>query len=484
MQSTRRVANWASALTQAAKFIALLLAALIFPAILGGAGEAQDGAPPALLEWPMLAGESLSQLAGLIYPGDAAMQKRFIIAAVRENPATFSQTSPSHRFERETLIWLPDLKALSRYATSAKGSHHFLRPLLPAMQPSAMGAKPSRLQMSPEIENKAGARIEQKTAADGVALTPAPAISTMNKTPAYDRVALAAIEALIARNQTLQQTQRALEMRIASLEAAINRIREALNRTPGPPVQRIRRSVAAVKPPHEDMLLSPSPWHLLTALGILLGGGTVFLLRRRRGGKPATLAAIPVRASQSADLVSRDMDFGAPAASSIQIEENFADDLISVDEIESIVEEAKVFVALGRTEYAIEVLEDYIATHPRSSAHPWLYLMDIHRSMQNRAAFEAAAKRFHQAMNVVIPQWENVSQVAMVVAHSLEEFPHIMSRLVEGWAKRDAQDFLNHLLQDNRGGERQGFSMEVLQEILLLLAVIDLRDHMPPLEPF
>ena len=178
-------------------------------------------------------------------------------------------------------------------------------------------------------------------------------------------------------------------------------------------------------------------------------------------------------------------DFGEPTGPAIHVEENSGSDgLISVDEIESIVEEAKVFVALGRTEYAIEVLENYIATHPRSSAHPWLYLMDIHRSMQNRAAFETVAKRFHQAMNVVIPQWESVGQVAMVVAHSLEEFPHITARLIEGWAKRDAQDFLNHLLQDNRGGDRQGFGMDVLQEILMLLAVIELRDHLPPLEPF
>jgi hypothetical protein len=470
-------------LSRAATLIALLFAALIFPAILGGAGEAQDGAPPVLLEWPMLAGESLSQLAGLIYPGDATMQHRFITAAVRENPATFSKLSPRHKFERETLIWLPDLKALSRYAVSAKNPHHFLHPVLPAMQPSATGAKPSRLQMSRGIETKTTAKVEQKPAVGGVVLTPAPEIRHMNATPIYDSGAMAEIEALIAHNQALQQAQQILDMRIAALEAAIGRIREALGQAPPPPIHRIRR-VAPVVEPQEGVVFSPSPWHLLTLLGILLVSGGAVLLRRQRSAKIVTPAAIPVRASSSADLVGRDMDFGAPAAAAIQIEENFSGDLISVDEIESIVEEAKVFVALGRTEYAIEVLEDYITTHPRASAHPWLYLMDIHRSTQNRAAFEAVAKRFHQAMNVVIPQWDNGSQIAMVVAHSLEEFPHIMARLVDGWTKRDAQDFLNHLLQDNRGGERQGFSMEVLQDILLLLAVIELRDHLPVLKPF
>lgn len=252
---------------------------------------------------------------------------------------------------------------------------------------------------------------------------------------------------------------------------------------PRQPLQRIRRvkPVEQPVPPHEDSLLSPSPLHLLTAVGVLLTGVALVLLRRRVGGNRGggAVVAVPVASKKPIS------DFGEPTGPAIHIEENFVDDgLISVDEIESIVEEAKVFVALGRTEYAIEVLEDYIATHPRSSAHPWLYLMEIHRSTQNKAAFEAVAKRFHQAMNVVTPQWESSSQVAMVVAHSLEEFPHIMARLVEGWAKRDAQEFLNHLLQDNRGGERQGFSMEVLQEILLLLAILEMRDHLPELQPF
>jgi hypothetical protein len=72
----------------------------------------------------------------------------------------------------------------------------------------------------------------------------------------------------------------------------------------------------------------------------------------------------------------------------------------------------------------------------------------------------------------------------MVVPRSLEEFPHILAKLAEGWGSKDAQEFLNHLLQDNRGGERQGFSMEVLQEILLLSAILELRDHLPKLESF
>lgn len=444
-----------------------------------------DGAPPRLLEWPMLPGESLNYLARLIYPNDTKMQRNFIDAAARENPATFSGINANHKFDQETLIWLPDLKELSRLASSPQSPRHFLHPALPAMQPSVAGAQPSSLRLSAAIDNKpASGVIENAEPPDGVRLVPAAAARHMNAMPVYDSDAAAAIETLVARNQALQKKQEVLDAKIAALEAGIAEALEAISARDR---RRVPRRIKHVAPPPPDStsmvpdsLLRPFPLHLLTATGILLvGGSLVWLWRRRKLGKAETpVASQPAVASQE-----RVLDLGTPAPQ-IQIEENFTDDLISVDEIASVVEEAKVFVALGRAEHAIEVLEDYITTHPRASAHPWLYLMEIYRNMQHRDDFEAVAKRFHQTMNVIAPQWETSGQAMMVVPRSLEEFPHLLSRLTEGWGTLDAQDFLNNLLQDNRGGERQGFSMEVLQEILLLLAILELRDHLPPLKPF
>lgn len=465
---------------RAGTYLLLLFTVLVFPATLGGAGEMRDGAPPRLLEWPMLPGESLSQLARLIYPRDVRMQRHFIDAAVRENPATFPRISPRHPFDQETLIWLPDLKALSRLAASTPSPRHYLHPALPAMQPGVAGARPSPLQMSTVIDGKPITAAEHATVQSGVKLMPAPAARHLNTLPVYDREAAKAIEAVTAHNQVLQQQQQALAEKIAVLEAGIARAREALSREQRRIVRRpVSPSPAVVDRTStaSDSLRSPSPLHLLTATGILLLGGLMAWRRRQRSGDVVAVPVTVPRQMAAADL-------GAPAAG-VQIQENFSDDgLISVDEIASIVEEAKIFVALGRTEHAIEVLEDYITTHPRASAHPWLYLMEIYRSLQQRDAFEAVAKRFHKSMNVIAPQWEGSSQAMMVVPHSLEDFPHLLTRLTEGWGTLDAQDFLNALLQDNRGGERQGFSMEVLQEILLLLAILEMRDHLPSLKSF
>ncbi len=481
---------------RAAIFLPLLLAALVFPAVWGDAGEMQDGAPPRLLEWPMLPGESLAQLSRLIYPGDIAMQRRFVTAAVRENPATFSQINAGQKFEQETLIWLPDLKELSQLASSARSPRHYLRPVLPAMQPSVAGAQPSRLQMSTAIDSPSSSQVErQSAAASSLSLTPSPAIRHMNVAPIYDSEAASAIAILVARNEALKKEQETLDARIAALEAGIAEVRDAIARDRRRTPRRIKR---APEPTHdnalkatsqEESLLSPSPLHLMTGAAILLvGSGIIMWRRRQRQAKnvtePVVVAVAPAALQkQASETRSQAVDFGMPETA-IQIEENFADDFISVDEIESIVEEAKVFVALGRGDHAIEVLEDYVTTHPRASVHPWLYLLEVYRSVRRRDAFEATAKRFHQALNVMAPSWEAPSQLMMVLPQSLDEFPHILARLVDGWGTRDAHEYLDHLLQDNRGGERQGFSMEVLQEILLLVAILETRDHMPPLEPF
>jgi hypothetical protein len=472
-------------LLRAAALLVLLLAALIFPAILGGADEASDGTPPKLLEWPMLPGESLRQLAQLIYPQDRAMQRRFINAAIRENPATFTNFGADRKFDQETLIWLPDLKQLANLATTSRSPRHFLHPALPAMEPSVSGTQPSPLKMSAELEHQSNAAVQPEGPAGGIQLAPADNIRHVNATPAYDAAAMAEIELLMARNQALKAEQEKLDARIAALEAGVRELREAIARDRRRSIRRVvppsSRPAAAAAPPKpaSDSLLSPSPFHLLSALAIILAGGTAIWLRRRNKAAVPNILTMPPPTSAEMGA-----DFSARAQHAADDKFRPDDSVIMVDEIDSVVEEAKIFVALGRSERAIAMLEEYIAAHPRASVNPWLYLMDFYRSANRREDFTALANRFHQTFNVMAPQWEASAQSQMMVPRSLEEFPHIASRLTDGWGTLDAQDFLNHLLQDNRGGERQGFSLEVLQEILLLLSTLELRDHMPALRPF
>jgi len=450
-------------LQRAATFLVLLLAALVFPSILGGAVELQDDSPPALLEWPMLPGESLQQLARLIYPHDRAMQRHFIDAAKRENPGIFGQHAPNQRFDQETLIWLPDLKQLSRLAAPPKPARQILRPVPAAIEPS----RPVQPPASRQVVISRGA------------------------------VESAMLEELSARYLSLKEQQLALEIRLATLEANVAQVGEMIAqpqakepqvtepRIKEPQVKKGRKvatSTPLPQPAGKVSLLPVSPLHLLALGAVILVGGGLLWLRRRR--KPVSILPAPVPARQPRIAEEAVPAPEQPQPSKQSMESHVDESAILVDEISSVVEEAKVFVALGRSEHAVEVLEYYIATHPQASPNPWLYLLEIHRGANREEEFTALAKRFHQTFNVMAPQWEDSTQAQMVVPHSLEEFPHIIARLVDGWGTLDGQDYLNSLLQDNRSGERAGFSMEVLQEILMLLAVMEMRDHAPPLQPF
>ena len=415
----------------------------------------------------MRPGESLQQLAQLIYPHDRAMQRHFIDAAKRENPEIFAQHAANQRFDQETPIWLPDLKQLSRLAAPPKPARQILQPVPAAMQPPQPVQPPGGQQLA-----VSGGAVES------------------------------AVEELIARYLSLKEQQLALEARLASLEANVAQIgkmvaqfrakelqvTESQIKAPEikePQVKKTRRAASPTplpQPASKDSLLPVSPLHLLALGAVVLAGGGLLWRRRRR--KPVPVLPIPAPSAPP-----RIADEAVPAPESPKpskqaMESHVDESAILVDEISSVVEEAKVFVALGRSEHAVEVLEYYIAAHPQASPNPWLYLMEIHRGANREEEFTTLAKRFHQTFNVMAPQWEDSAQAQMVVPRSLEEFPHILARLVDGWGTLDGQDYLNSLLQDNRGGERVGFSMDVLQEILLLLAIMEIRDHAPPLQPF
>ncbi len=150
--------------------------------------------------------------------------------------------------------------------------------------------------------------------------------------------------------------------------------------------------------------------------------------------------------------------------------------MLYIEEFESVVEEARIFMSMDRAKEAISILTQHIQEQPKTSIHPWIYLMEVYRDLDMRDEFVDLAKRFHEHFNVIAPQWHSDTQIGMVIAESLEEFPHIISQLQEIWQTPKAKPYLESLIADNRDGERSGFSFEVIKEIMMLMAMLDMRD--------
>ena len=148
-------------------------------------------------------------------------------------------------------------------------------------------------------------------------------------------------------------------------------------------------------------------------------------------------------------------------------------DALAVSELSHVTEEARVFMALGHNDRAIEVLHDHIRRLPRSMPAAWLMLLDLYHATGKRPEFRKLAEDFHAHFNVQAPLWEAFAADEVRRPAASKAFPHIEQQVVELWRKPGCRAYLERLLYDNREGRRNGFPLSTYADILLLLQVLD-----------
>ncbi len=157
----------------------------------------------------------------------------------------------------------------------------------------------------------------------------------------------------------------------------------------------------------------------------------------------------------------------------------------TVDEQDSALELAEIMMSFGRTQGAAETLADYIRNNPRQAVKPWLKLLDVYHVAGMRSEFEALTRQLNKTFNVKMVSWNDFKAVRSAPADSIEQMPHITQRLQDLWGTQEAQAYIHQILRDNRNGTRQGFPLSVVEELLLLLAILDgeFGPYKPPSEP-
>jgi hypothetical protein len=143
----------------------------------------------------------------------------------------------------------------------------------------------------------------------------------------------------------------------------------------------------------------------------------------------------------------------------------------SVADADLAIELADVMLSMGLASGAAQTLEEHIRQHPREALVHWLKLLEVYRHSGQQADYETAAKELQQHFNIAAPDWEMIADPA-IKAPSLEYYLHISHRVQELWPRKSCTEYLTRLLEDNRGGTRAGFPQPVIEEILLLLAIL------------
>lgn len=164
-------------------------------------------------------------------------------------------------------------------------------------------------------------------------------------------------------------------------------------------------------------------------------------------------------------------------------------------EVNPVMELADIMLSFGRVKGAAQALQEFIDHNPKEALQPWIRLLDVYRQAGMREEFDHLACNLNQNFNVEIQAWDpneiaslpsddgaGLTMVPLEMppkAYSVEEMPRICGRVTELWPGEECRTYLEQLLRDNRGGQRAGFALPVVEEILFL---IDLRDTIAKME--
>lgn len=142
---------------------------------------------------------------------------------------------------------------------------------------------------------------------------------------------------------------------------------------------------------------------------------------------------------------------------------------VKVEEISDVTQEAEFWISVNDPQRAIEILEPQVEVDQPNSPVPWLYLLDLYRSVKNKDKYDTLRERFVSFFNAQIPTFEQ-DLVAADERH-LEDFTHLTEKICGLWKTNEILPFLESLLVDDRDGQRMGFELSVYRDILLLIGI-------------
>lgn len=165
-------------------------------------------------------------------------------------------------------------------------------------------------------------------------------------------------------------------------------------------------------------------------------------------------------------------------------------------EANPVMELADIMLSFGRVKGAAQALQEYIDNNPQEALQPWMRLMDVYRMAGMRAEFEEVSRNLNQNFNVEIQRWDtdrvaddkasftllaeerSASLPTVPRPESLEELPRLMEAVCSQWATGDVVGYLYQLLRDNRGGQRTGFALAIVEDILFLIELKETSNRM------
>ena len=143
---------------------------------------------------------------------------------------------------------------------------------------------------------------------------------------------------------------------------------------------------------------------------------------------------------------------------------------IEVVEVADTLLQAELLVQLGDPKQAMTLLSHHIRDTEKPGPAAWLMLLNLYQSTGREAQYNTLSSGFRTLFNAEVPPWATSPDVA---ARELEAYPQVMMKLQTAWSGPQARPTVDGMLNDDRGGSRQGFSLTAYRELLFLSDLLD-----------
>ncbi len=269
------------------------------------------------------------------------------------------------------------------------------------------------------------------------------------------------LDDILVRLSRIESLVREIHQLVAQLPAGTSPVTAPPTTLPKPGVQ-----FSPPKPASPGIFGFLGEWgSILAGIGLLLL--VLMIVRRHRKTtttkKPAEVVAATPAKTAPAEMKQPHAHSNIQRAGAMEPSKGQADQALEL---------ADIMLSMGLGHGAAQTLTEQIRNEPKQALRHWLKLLAIYRQNGQQAEFETSAEELRQHFNVRPEDW----QVGPDSRHSIEDYPHIATRLCELWDRPACLVYLQNLLADNRSGARSGFPQSVAEEFLLLTSMLKARD--------
>jgi hypothetical protein len=141
---------------------------------------------------------------------------------------------------------------------------------------------------------------------------------------------------------------------------------------------------------------------------------------------------------------------------------------VNTKEMLDIRQQAEFFMALGRHDEAVAVLESGVAQNADANPLVYLDLLKLFHTLSRKSDFDQCRDQFNKLFTGLVPVYTNFH----LGGNSLDAYPQVCAQITELWPTSQAIEYIEFcLVRTPADGPDQGFDMEAYRDLLLLDAI-------------